>query len=67
VRIAAACRNASVVALDERGEPWTTRVLADKLARWRVEARDVAFVIGSATVSRSPSSAALLPRSRFPR
>ena len=48
VRIAAACRNASVVALDERGEPWTTRVLADKLARWRVEARDVAFVIGSA-------------------
>jgi 23S rRNA (pseudouridine1915-N3)-methyltransferase len=47
-RIATACRNASVVALDERGERWTTRVLADKLARWRVEARDVAFVIGSA-------------------
>src|SRR5262245_44524125 len=47
-RIAVACRNASVVALDERGKPWTTRVLADKLERWRVEARDVAFVIGSA-------------------
>jgi 23S rRNA (pseudouridine1915-N3)-methyltransferase len=48
VRIAAACRNASMVALDEQGRPWTTRMLADKLARWRVEARDVAFVIGSA-------------------
>jgi 23S rRNA (pseudouridine1915-N3)-methyltransferase len=48
VRIVAACRNATMVALDERGEPWTTRVLADKLARWRTEARDVAFVIGSA-------------------
>ena len=48
VRIAAACRNASMVALDERGEPWTTRVLADKLARWRVDGREVAFVIGSA-------------------
>jgi 23S rRNA (pseudouridine1915-N3)-methyltransferase len=47
-RIGTACRNASVVALDERGERWTTRMLADKLARWRVEARDVAFVIGSA-------------------
>ena len=48
VRIAGACKNAHVVALDERGEPWTTRVLAERLSRWRVEARDVAFVIGSA-------------------
>jgi 23S rRNA (pseudouridine1915-N3)-methyltransferase len=48
LRIASACRNASVVALDERGEPWTTRTLSDKLARWRIEGRDVAFVIGSA-------------------
>jgi len=48
VRIAAACKNASIVALDERGAPWTTRVLADKLAQWRMGARDVAFVIGSA-------------------
>ena len=44
----AACAGARVVALDERGQPWTTRELADKLARWRDEARDVAFVIGSA-------------------
>jgi 23S rRNA (pseudouridine1915-N3)-methyltransferase len=48
VRIAAACKDAQIVALDERGEAWTTRVLAVKLSRWRDEARDVAFVIGSA-------------------
>jgi 23S rRNA (pseudouridine1915-N3)-methyltransferase len=48
VRIAAACRGARVVALDEHGQPWTTRALADALARWRDEARDAAFVIGSA-------------------
>jgi 23S rRNA (pseudouridine1915-N3)-methyltransferase len=48
VRIAAASRGHAVVALDERGAAWTTRTLADRLARWRDEARDVAFVIGSA-------------------
>jgi 23S rRNA (pseudouridine1915-N3)-methyltransferase len=47
-RIDAACKGALVVALDERGQPWTTRSLADHLGRWRDEARDVAFVIGSA-------------------
>jgi 23S rRNA (pseudouridine1915-N3)-methyltransferase len=47
-RIAAACKGALVVALDERGRAWTTRELADRLARWRDDARDVAFVIGSA-------------------
>jgi len=47
-RIDAACRDADVVALDERGAAWTTRVLADHLARWRDDARTVAFVIGSA-------------------
>jgi 23S rRNA (pseudouridine1915-N3)-methyltransferase len=48
VRLATACKSATIVALDERGEQWTTRVLADKLANWRIEARDVALVIGSA-------------------
>ncbi len=48
VRIASACKNACFVALDERGEQWTTRTLADRLQRWRDDARDVAFVIGSA-------------------
>ena len=47
-RITSACRDARVIALDERGQPWTTRVLADNLSRWRVEARDISFVIGSA-------------------
>jgi 23S rRNA (pseudouridine1915-N3)-methyltransferase len=46
--IAAACAGATVVALDERGAAWTTRELADRLARWRADGRDVAFVIGSA-------------------
>ena len=47
-RITAACKGAHTVALDERGQPWTTRLLADHLQRWRDEARDAAFVIGSA-------------------
>lgn len=47
-RIRAACANATMVALDERGTPWTTRALAQRLSRWRDTATDVAFVIGSA-------------------
>ena len=47
-RIAAACRGAPAVALDERGRPWTTRDLALHLSSWRETAREVAFVIGSA-------------------
>jgi 23S rRNA (pseudouridine1915-N3)-methyltransferase len=47
-RIRAACARHAVVALDERGEPWTTRTLADRLAAWRDRPADVAFVIGSA-------------------
>lgn len=48
LRIGSACKGARVVALDERGQSWTTRALADRLARWRDEGEDVAFVIGSA-------------------
>jgi len=48
LRIAPACRDSRVIALDERGQPWTTRTLAENLERWRDEARDIAFVIGSA-------------------
>jgi 23S rRNA (pseudouridine1915-N3)-methyltransferase len=40
--------DATLVALDERGEQWTTRELADHLSRWRNAARDVVFVIGGA-------------------
>ena len=44
----AACAGFRMVALDERGKPWTTKDLAARLARWKDEAQDVAFVIGSA-------------------
>ena len=47
-RIAAACRGARWSRSTSAGEPWTTRRLAEAVARWRDDARDVAFVIGSA-------------------
>ena len=47
IRVAAACRGAQVVALDERGQAWTTRRLAEALSHWRDLSTDVAFVIGS--------------------
>ncbi len=47
-RVGAACKDARVIALDEHGRSWTTRELATHLAQWRNDARDVAFVIGSA-------------------
>jgi 23S rRNA (pseudouridine1915-N3)-methyltransferase len=53
-RIGAACRGARVVALDERGQAWTSRGLAERLERWRTEARVVAFVIGSADGIATP-------------
>lgn len=39
---------ARLVALDERGEAWSTKRLAEALDRWLAEGRDTAFVIGSA-------------------
>ena len=47
-RVRSACAGYRMIALDERGAPWTTRELADRIARWRDEAIDAAFVIGSA-------------------
>ena len=48
-RIAAALpQGAQVIALDERGEQWTTRQLADFLQRSMAEGHDLAFVIGGA-------------------
>lgn len=35
-----------VVALDERGRPWTSRELADRLAAWMALGQDVMFLIG---------------------
>jgi 23S rRNA (pseudouridine1915-N3)-methyltransferase len=47
-RITAACTDATTIALDERGAPWTSIELASRLGRWRSEGSDIAFVIGSA-------------------
>ena len=47
-RIEAATRGFEVVALDQKGAPWTTLELANALKRWREQAVAVAFVIGSA-------------------
>lgn len=48
MRIRPACAGARMVVLDEHGQAWSTRELAARLARWKDEAQDVAFVIGSA-------------------
>jgi 23S rRNA (pseudouridine1915-N3)-methyltransferase len=47
-RIRAAAGADRIVALDERGSPWTTRELADHLQQWRHAGGNVAFAIGSA-------------------
>jgi 23S rRNA (pseudouridine1915-N3)-methyltransferase len=47
-RIAAATKGSRVVALDERGEAWTTTRLAERLRDWRDRGEAIVFVIGSA-------------------
>ncbi len=47
-RVAAACKGFALIALDERGSAWSTRELAERIARFRDDALDVAFVVGSA-------------------
>ena len=44
--LAAIPRGANVIALDGRGKPWTSEQLAEQLARWRMDGRDLAFLIG---------------------
>lgn len=39
---------ARLVALDERGEAWTTLQLAERLGRWQQEARDLCLIVGGA-------------------
>jgi 23S rRNA (pseudouridine1915-N3)-methyltransferase len=41
-------KGAHKVVLDERGRTCTTRELAERMAAWQMEGRDVAFVIGGA-------------------
>ncbi|MGE5525513.1 MAG: 23S rRNA (pseudouridine(1915)-N(3))-methyltransferase RlmH [Rhodospirillaceae bacterium] len=38
----------TLVALDERGQQYTSHELADSMRAWRMDGRDVAFVIGGA-------------------
>jgi 23S rRNA (pseudouridine1915-N3)-methyltransferase len=70
-RIAAATGGFHVVALDERGEPWTTAQLARTLRRWRDEGRSISFVIGSAdglsaTVKRNAGAVVALSALTLP-
>ena len=45
---AAIPKGALKVVLDERGATFSTKALAQRLAGWQMEGRDVAFVIGGA-------------------
>lgn len=54
-RIAAALPRGCVkVVLDERGTNFSTRQLAQHIARWRETGRDVAFIIGGADGTAAP-------------
>jgi 23S rRNA (pseudouridine1915-N3)-methyltransferase len=44
--LAAVPKGAHVVALDGRGQPWSSADLAGQLARWRMQGKDLAFLIG---------------------
>ena len=41
-------KGAHVVALDGRGRAWSSEELAQQLARWRMQGKDLAFLIGGA-------------------
>jgi 23S rRNA (pseudouridine1915-N3)-methyltransferase len=41
-------KGAHVVALDGRGKPFSSEELAAQLARWRMQGKDLAFLIGGA-------------------
>jgi 23S rRNA (pseudouridine1915-N3)-methyltransferase len=44
--LAALPRNSRVIALDGRGESWSSEQLAVQLSKWRMGGRDLAFLIG---------------------
>jgi len=46
--LAAIPKGAHVVALDGRGQPWSSEELSVQLARWRMLGKDLAFLIGGA-------------------
>lgn len=44
--LAALPKDIHVVALDGRGKPWSSEQLAEQLAGWRMQGRDLAILIG---------------------
>ncbi|MGH8041068.1 MAG: 23S rRNA (pseudouridine(1915)-N(3))-methyltransferase RlmH [Rudaea sp.] len=46
--LAAIPKDAHVVAVDGRGKAWSSEELAQQLTRWRMQGKDLAFVIGGA-------------------
>ncbi|HET7557842.1 MAG TPA: 23S rRNA (pseudouridine(1915)-N(3))-methyltransferase RlmH [Rhodanobacteraceae bacterium] len=52
--LAAVPRDAHVVALDGRGSTWSSEQLAEQLKRWRMDGRDLAFLIGGADGHADP-------------
>jgi len=44
--LAAVPKDANLIALDGRGKPWSSEQLAEQLARWRMDGRDLVFAIG---------------------
>ncbi|MBZ0151645.1 MAG: 23S rRNA (pseudouridine(1915)-N(3))-methyltransferase RlmH [Planctomycetes bacterium] len=49
VRLRAALpKNVQVIALDERGDAWSSEQFAAAMRRWQLDGRDLAFVIGGA-------------------
>ncbi|HZP66435.1 MAG TPA: 23S rRNA (pseudouridine(1915)-N(3))-methyltransferase RlmH [Rudaea sp.] len=44
--LAALPKGAHVVALDGRGKAWSSENLAGELARWRMQGKDLAFLVG---------------------
>lgn len=44
--LAAVPKGAMIIALDERGQQWTTRQLAEQFDDWRQQAVDVALLVG---------------------
>ncbi|MDE1885673.1 MAG: 23S rRNA (pseudouridine(1915)-N(3))-methyltransferase RlmH [Xanthomonadaceae bacterium] len=46
--LAAIPKGAHTVALDGRGKPWSSEELAQQLARWRMQGKDLAFLVGGA-------------------
>lgn len=41
-------QDSRVIALSARGEPWSSKEIAELTGRWEMEGRDVTFVIGDA-------------------